>query len=49
MCLVLVWEIIEANRHENPFIFLQISVAIDHHEGSRFIAQGIFTNWISIA
>ena len=49
MCLVLVWEIIEANRHENPFIFLQISVAFDLHEGSRFIAQGIFTNWISIA
>ena len=49
MCLVLVWEIIEVNRCENPFIFLQISVAIDLHEGSRFIAQGIFTNSISLA
>ena len=49
MCLVLVWEIIEANRYENLVIFLKISVAIDLHEGSRFIAQGIFTNSISLA
>ena len=49
MCLVLVWEIIEANRHGNPVVFLQISLAIDLHEGSRFIAQGIFTNSISLA
>jgi len=49
MCLVLVWEIIEANRYENPVIFLKISVAIDLHEGSSFIAQGISTNSISLA
>ena len=49
MCLVLVWEIIDANRCENPFIFPEISVAIDLHEGSTFIAQGIFTNSISLA
>ena len=39
MCLVLVWEIIEANRYENPVVFLEISVAIDLHEESRFIAE----------
>jgi hypothetical protein len=44
-----VWEIIEANRYENLVIFLQIAVAIDLHEGSRFIAQGIFTNSTSLA
>ena len=49
MCLVLVWEIIEADRYENLVIFPQISVVIDLHEGSRFIAQGIFTNSISLA
>ena len=49
MCLVLVWEIIEANRYENPVIFLKISVAIDLHEGTSFIAQGISTNSISLA
>ena len=49
MCLVIAWEIIEADRYENLVIFLQISVAIDLHEGSRFIAQGIFTNSISLA
>ena len=49
MCLVLVWEIIEANRCENPVGFLQISVAIDLHEESRFIAEGISTNSISLA
>ena len=49
MCLVLVWEIIEANRYENLVIFLQISVAIDLHEESRFIAKGIITNSISLA
>ena len=49
MCLVLVWEIIEANRYENPVGFLQILVAIDLHEESRFIAEDLFTNLISIA
>ena len=49
MCLVLVWEIIEANRYENLVIFLKISLAIDLHEGSRFIAEGISTNSISLA
>jgi len=49
MCLVLVWEIIEANRYENPVVFLQISVAIDLHEESRFIAEDLFTNSISLA
>ena len=49
MRLVLVWEIIEANRYENLVIFLKISLAIDLHEGSRFIAEGIFTNSISLA
>jgi hypothetical protein len=49
MCLVLVWEIIEANRYENLVIFLKISVAIDLHEGSRFIVEGISTNSISLA
>ena len=47
MCLVLAWEFLEANRCEIPFIFLQISVAIDLHEESRFIAEGIFTNSIT--
>jgi len=49
MCLVLVREIIEANRYENLVFFLQISVAIDLHEGSGPIAHGIFTNSIPIA
>ena len=49
MCLVLVWAIIEANRCENLVLFLEISVAINLHEGSTFIAQGIFTNSISLA
>ena len=49
MCLVLVWAIIEANRYENPVVFLRISLAIDLHEGSTFITQGIFTNSISLA
>ena len=49
VCLVLVWEIIEANRYENLVIFLEISVAIDLHEGSRFIAEDLFTNSISVA
>ena len=49
MCLVLVWEIIEANRYENLVIFLKISMAIDLHEESRFIAEGISTNSISLA
>ena len=45
--LVLAWEIIEANRYENPVVFLQISMAIDPHEESRFIAEGKFTNSIT--
>jgi hypothetical protein len=49
MCLVLVWEIIEANRYENLVFFQQISVVIDLHEGSRFIVEGISTNSISLA
>ena len=49
MCFVLVWEIIEANRYENPVVFLKISVAIDLHEESRFIAEGIITNSKSLA
>ena len=49
MCLVLVWEIIEANRYENPVVFLRISVAIDLHEESRSIAEDLFTNSISLA
>ena len=49
MCLVLVWEIIEANRNENLVIFLEISLAIDLHEETRYIAQGIITNLISLA
>ena len=49
MCFVLVWEIIEANRYENPVVFLEISVAIDLHEESRFIAEGIITNSKSLA
>ena len=49
MCLVLVWEIIEANRYENPVVFLRISVAIDLHEESRFIAEDLFTKSISLA
>ena len=47
--LVLVWGVIEANRHKNLVIFLEILVTIDLHEGSRFIAEGIFTNSISLA
>ena len=49
MCLVLVWGTIEANRYENPVNFLQVSVAIDLHEESRFIAEDLFTNSISLA
>ena len=44
---VRIWEIIAANRYENPGVFLQISVAINLHEESRFIAEGIFTNSIT--
>ena len=49
MCLVLAWEIlpVEAKQYEIPVIFLQISMAIDPHEESRFIADGIFTNPIT--
>jgi len=49
MWLVLMWEIIEANRYENLVIFLEISVAINLHEETRYIAQGIITNSISLA
>ena len=49
MCLVIVWEIIEADRYENLIIFLQISITIDLHEEPRYIAQGIITNSISLA
>jgi hypothetical protein len=44
MCLVLVWEIPEANRYENLDIFPEVSVAIDLHERSILIAPGIITN-----
>ena len=49
MCLVLVWEIIEANRYGNLVIFLEISVAIDLHEGSGPINHQLITNSISLA
>jgi len=49
MCLVLMWEIIEENRYENLVIFLEISVAINLHEGSGPINHGIMTNSISLA
>ena len=49
VCLVLVWEIIEANRHENLVFFLQISVVIDLHEGSGPINHEVITNSISVA
>ena len=49
MCLVLVWEIIEANRYENLVVFLQISVAIDLHKGSGPINHEVITNSISVA
>ena len=49
MCLVLVREIIEANRHENLVFFLQISVVIDLHEGSGPINHEVITNSISVA
>ncbi len=49
MCLVLVWEIIEANRYENPVVFLRISVAIDLHKESGPMHHEVITNSISIA
>ena len=49
MCLVLVWEIIKADRYENPVVFLEISVAIDLHEGSGPINHEVITNSISVA
>ena len=49
MCLVLVWEIIKADRYENPVVFLEISVAIDLHKGSGPINPQIITNLISLA
>jgi len=45
MCSVLVWRIIEANRYENLVIFLEISVAIDPHEGSGPTNHEIITNF----
>ena len=44
---VLMWELLGANRCENLVIFLRISVAIDLHEETTFIAHGIFTNSIT--
>jgi len=44
-----VWEIIEANRYENPAVFLEISVVIDLHEGSGPKKHEIITNSISLA
>ena len=49
MCLVIVWEIIEADRYENHIIFLPISMLIGLHEEPRYIAQRIITNSISLA
>ena len=49
MCLVLMWEIIKADRYENPFIFLEISLAIVLHEGSEPMNHRIITNSISLA
>ena len=49
MCLVLVWEIIKADRYENPVVFLEISVAIDLHKGSGPINHEVITNSISVA
>ena len=49
MCLVLVWEIIEANRYENLVIILEISVDIDLHEGSGPMNHEIITISISLA
>ena len=49
MCLVLVWEIIKADRYENPVVFLEISVAINLHKGSGPINHEVITNSISVA
>ena len=49
MCLVLVWEIIKADRYENPVVFLEISVAIDLHKVSGPINHEVITNSISLA
>ena len=49
MCLVLVWEIIKADRYENPVVFLEISVAINLHKGSGPINHEVITNSISLA
>ena len=49
MCLVLVWEIIEANRYENLVIILEISLDIDLHEGSGPMNHEIITISISLA
>ncbi len=40
-------EISEANQYENLAIFLLISLTVDLHEESRFVAEGIFTNSIT--
>ena len=44
MCSVWVWELLGANRCENSTRFSANLRAIDLHEGSSFIPQGIFTN-----
>ena len=49
MCLVLVWEIIKADRYENPVVFLEISAAINLHKGSGPINREVITNSISLA
>ena len=49
MCLVLVWEITEANRCENPIVFQQILMAVDLHEGPGPINHELITNSISLA
>ena len=49
MCLVLVWEIIKADRYENPVVFLEISAAINLHKGSGPINHEVITNSISLA
>jgi len=41
------WELLGANRYENLAVFPQISVAVDLHEESRLLAEGIFTNSIT--
>ena len=49
MCLVLMWEIIKADRYENPVVFLEISAAINLNKGSGPINHEVITNSISLA